>query len=144
MSEIDKSLGIDENVVERFSISKGEEVVVVEQGELLPILEPEDKGVVDEDFNLARTNIKDVLKKGSTALDSMLEIAKRGQESRQYEVVADLIKTLTQTNKDLIDLSRQAAELKGEVGKTVTNHNNLFVGSSAELLALIKSKDGKK
>lgn len=96
----------------------------------------------NNDYEYARRNMYDILEKGSTALEDMLDIARQSESARAFEVVTNLIKTLAETNKDLLELAKKDRELnKVEEGpdKVVTN-NNLFVGSSAELLKMIKDK----
>ena len=116
--------------------------------EMIPVPEPEEltqeeKGA-EEDFAVARENVKDILDKGTEALAGILRIAEASEHPRAYEVAANLIKTLTESNKSLLDLHeqrRQLAPVKVEEKKpeaaSVTN-NNVFVGTTAELLALIK------
>ena len=59
---------------------------------------------------------------------------------RAYEVVATLIKTLADTNKDLIDLAKKTKEIERLDGVEApqTINNNLFVGSTTELQKLLK------
>ena len=109
-----------------------------------PELTKEEKEA-EEDFNVARTNVKDILDKGSEALHSILRIAEASEHPRAFEVAANLIKTLTDSNKSLLDLHEkrhQLAPVKTEEAKpdgpSVTN-NNVFVGTTAELLELIKA-----
>jgi len=93
------------------------------------------------DFEFARQNIRNILEKGSVALDKMLEVADLSQHPRSYEVVSTLIKSLSDTNKDLLEL----AEKKNRIEKvknqseTQTINNNLYI-STTELLKMIKEK----
>jgi hypothetical protein len=69
----------------------------------------------------------------------MIEIAKSSQQARSFEVVATLISTLSTANKDLLDLNKKYKDLSGELTpRNVTN--NLFVGSTSELLQALKNK----
>ena len=116
--------------------------------EMIPVPESEEltqeEKDAEEDFAVARENVKDILDKGTEALAGILRIAEASEHPRAYEVAANLIKTLTESNKSLLDLHeqrRQLAPVKVEEKKpeaaSVTN-NNVFVGTTAELLALIK------
>jgi len=78
-------------------------------------------------------------------MDNIIFLAKEGESPRAYEVIGQLIKTLSDTNKDLIELSKKVREAKGkdvqqQQPQNVTN-NSLFVGSTAELQKLINSKN---
>lgn len=82
-----------------------------------------------------------VIEKGQEALSNMLDVAGQSQQARSYEVVATLMKTLADTNKDLLELSKRQKELlKPEEGKgPSTVNNNMFVGNAADLLKMIKN-----
>ena len=91
------------------------------------------------DFQYTRMNLKQVIEQGVHALDEMIEIAKSSQQARSFEVVATLISTLSTANKDLLDLNKKYKDISGELTpKNVTN--NLFVGSTSELLQALKNK----
>ena len=56
-------------------------------------------------------------------------------------MVATLIKTLSDSSKDLLELSKRKKDLEVENGPSTVN-NNLFVGSTSELLKMLKRADG--
>jgi Terminase DNA packaging enzyme len=100
----------------------------------------EEPSKVKNDYEYARQNLYDVIEKGSSALEDIIDIAKQSESPRAFEVVTNLIKTMVDANKDLLTLAKTRKELeKVETPeeKNITN-NNLFVGSSAELLKMIK------
>jgi len=92
------------------------------------------------DFEFARQNLYDIISKGQDALEDMLDVAKQSESPRAFEVASTLINTLVNANKDLMGLRKTKKELeKGEEREDPkTVNNNLFVGSSAELLKMIK------
>lgn len=96
---------------------------------------------VEQDFEYARGNMIAVIEKGQEALGDILQIAQQSQQPRAFEVVSDLVKTLAQTNKDLLELMKQKKDIENKDGPKTVN-NNLFVGSTAELLKLMKKQDG--
>jgi hypothetical protein len=115
----------------------------------LPVPEPEVLPIPahdEEDYDYARGNMINIIEKGNEALSGILELAERSQQPRAYEVVTALIKTMAETNKDLLQLTKQKKELKrmdGQENGAKTINNNLFVGSTAELQKFLKSqKDG--
>ena len=75
-------------------------------------------------------------------LDRVMEIARQSESPRAFEVATNLLKTLTDTNKDLLDLAKKKKDITQEKDKAqpVTN-NALFVGSTADLQKLIQGKD---
>jgi hypothetical protein len=95
------------------------------------------------DYEYARQNMYDIIEKGSSALEDIVDIAKQSESPRAFEVVTNLIKTLADANKDLMELAKKNKELiksdQTDDGPKTVN-NNLFVGSSSELLKMIKDK----
>jgi len=95
------------------------------------------------DFEYARGNMLNILEKGNEALDGILDVAQQSQHPRAFEVVAGLIKTLSDTNKDLLELQKRQKDINKqddiESGPKTIN-NNLFVGSTTELQKLIKQQ----
>lgn len=96
----------------------------------------------NNDYEYARRNLYDVIEKGSTALEDIMDIAKQSESPRAFEVVTNLIKTMVDANKDLLQLAKTRKELeaKDPEAAKVTN-NNLFVGSSADLLKMLKNNN---
>lgn len=92
---------------------------------------------IEDDYNFARCNIVNVIEKGQEALDGIMDVAMRSQHPRSYEVAATLMKTISDANKDLLELAKQKKNIEGvDSPQNVTN--NLFVGSTADLQKLIK------
>lgn len=95
----------------------------------------------NNDYEYARKNLYDIIEKGHSALEDIVDIAKQSESARAFEVVTNLIKTLAETNKDLLELAQKKKELEKQ-DKPVENHvtnNNLNI-TSADLLKLIKNQ----
>jgi hypothetical protein len=121
---ISKSLGIN-------FIAKPEESVLV------PEPKKEEKGL-DKDFEYAKDNIKLLISNGTDAIEEILKVAKAGDSPRAYEVVSQLLKTVADMNKDLLDLHQKAKAVKKEtVSVKNTTNNSIYVGSTSELQDLI-------
>ena len=103
---------------------------------------PNDESI-DADYEYARENLKLFIEQGKVAMENIIFLAKEGESPRAYEVVGQLIKTLSDTNKDLLDLGKKVKDLKSKKDDTTqqpsSQHitNALFVGSTAELQKLI-------
>lgn len=93
-----------------------------------------------DDFEFARQNLRNILEKGTIALDKMLEVADMSQHPRSYEVVSTLINSLSASNKDLLELSekKKRIEKAESVKDNQTVNNNLFIGSTNDLLKMLK------
>jgi hypothetical protein len=100
---------------------------------------PNDESI-DADYEYARQNLKLFIEQGKVAMENIIFLAKEGESPRAYEVVGQLIKTLSDTNKDLLDLGKKVKDLKSKKDDTQQPQhvtNALFVGSTAELQKLI-------
>lgn len=96
---------------------------------------------VEDDFEYARGNLISAIEKGQEALSGILDVAGMSQNPRSYEVVATLLKTVADANKDLLELQKRKMDLTGVGPNPTTVNNNLFVGSTAELQQLIKKNN---
>lgn len=96
---------------------------------------------LEEDFTLARDNMIHLAKEGKKSLNYMLMLAKASDHPRAFEVVATMLKTLSDINKDLLDLHgkrQKAMEKPAESANQNNTQNNIFLGSTAELQKLLE------
>ena len=94
---------------------------------------------VDSDFEFARNNIRLLAEKGQVAVDHIIQVAKATEHPRAYEVVATLIKSMSEVNKDLIELQKRKKDLSPIKEQTIVNVDKaVFVGSTRELINQIK------
>ena len=110
------------------------------QEENTELVIPQDKDP-DSDFETGRENLYKLLDKGNDAIDGILALAKEGEHPRAYEVAGQLIKTVADVSKDLLELQEKLKKIKDvpdKGPKSVTNA--LFVGSTTELQKLLKDK----
>ena len=113
----------------------------------LPIQYHENKQIsdneqVDADLKYVRENLYDLISSGSTAIDQMMAIADQSQHPRAYEVLSNMIRQMVETNKDLLDMhekKKKISDKKEEQSSTV--NNNLFVGSTKDVLELIQKSN---
>ena len=92
-----------------------------------------------DDYEYARGNMIAVIEKGQEALSGILDVAGMSQHPRSYEVVATLVKAVADANKDLLELAKKRKDLeKVDNGGPQTVNNNLYLGSTADLLKSLK------
>lgn len=100
---------------------------------------------VEDDYEYARRNLRTLIDNGKDVMENLAFLAKEGESPRAYEVIGQMIKTLADTNKDLLNLAKAKKEIQQETKQDTgagTTHvtNALFVGSTAELQQLIAGK----
>jgi hypothetical protein len=95
----------------------------------------------EKDYWLVRRNMKELISTGEDAIEGILKVATEGDSPRAYEVAAQMIKTVSEANKDLIDLHHKMKTInKEEVNIHNTTNNSLYIGSTKELQNLINTE----
>lgn len=97
---------------------------------------------VEDDTNFARQNIRELIDKGSGAINELASVARDSQHPRAYEVMATLLKNLSDMNKDLLEIQKRKKDLmitQSNKNGDVNVDKAVFVGSTAELMKLIKT-----
>jgi len=100
---------------------------------------------VDDDFDQARTTLRNLITKGEAALDGMIDVARQSDHPRAYEVTGQLIKTVAETAKDLLALQKARRDLRepeeAKAQQIGTQNNIVFAGSTNELLKALRAKN---
>lgn len=110
----------------------------------------------EADFDLARETMRDMITKGNDALDELIHLAKQDQSPRMFEVVATLIKTISDSAKDLQGFHEKKAKIDGgafakkdprksevEFAPAIQVDKAVFVGRNVELIDQIKAEKKK-
>ena len=106
-----------------------------------PPTHSEDMDDIQDDYEYQRKQFYNLVEKGSSAIDGILELAKEGEHPRGYEVAGNLIKQVAEVTEKLGDLQEKMKRLQdvpNTAPKNVTNA--LFVGSTTELQKMLKGK----
>ena len=99
---------------------------------------------VDNDFKYARENLYNIIERGSDALNTLVDVANQSQHPRAFEVVGQLVKTLSDTNKDLLELQKKVKVIKKDIPDQPQNVTNaLFVGNTSELQKMINKRNNE-
>lgn len=118
------------------------EPITVEANEIVPIEEPKLPTTVDDDAEFARNNIRNLIQQGTTAVDGILNVAKESEHPRAYEVAATLIKSLSDLNKDLMEIQKRKRDLAPQdfsKNQNISVDKAVFVGSFTDLVKSIKN-----
>ena len=128
---IDKELGVIDKIVPK---------IIPDNSEVVPY-QAESGDDIERDYEYQRENFYNLVEKGSSAIDGILELAKESEHPRTYEVAGNLIKQVAEVTEKLGDLQekmRRLKEVPNNAPKSVTNA--LFVGSTKELQTMLKDK----
>ena len=134
------SKSVDQKLSEALDIEYNEKEIQKTEPKAIKPYEPE----LNKDYRDVRDNLHHIIDSGQVAIDGILRVASEGESPRAYEVVSQLIKSVSEANKDLIDLHKKMKDIKKEDPDTqqaqnITN-NTLFVCSSKELQDMVKKQ----
>ena len=145
-------MGVDKNLSDALGIEHNpvsKEIIPTVSGEIVTYDEPIQQEDQDEDYKLVRNTLRNLIEKGNDALEDISTIARQNESARGFEVVANLIKTVGETSKDLYNLQKMKRDLKDpdpasdprkKNAESINVEQAVFVGSAAELLSAIKKQ----
>ena len=115
MSNIDDKLNEALNIAAKIADAENDQIIATTQDfqteENTELVIPQDKDP-DSDFEIGRENLYKLLDKGNDAIDGILALAKEGEHPRAYEVAGQLIKTVADVSKDLLELQEKLKKIK--------------------------------
>ena len=95
-----------------------------------------------KDYIYARSQLYDIVEKMQESLNDAMDVAQQSEHPRAFDVVfngarhaADVVEKLTDLQKKMNDIEKE--DPKPVVGTTQVQ-NNMFVGSTAELMKMLK------
>ena len=95
----------------------------------------------DIDYKYARENLYTIIEKGQESLNTLVDVAQQSQHPRAFEVVSQLVKTLSDTNKDLLELQKKIKVINKDIQEgPKTVNNSLYVGNTADLQKFINKR----
>lgn len=102
---------------------------------------------IEYDYEYSRITHRDLIEKGTDALDGILQVAKESQHPRAYEVAGNILKNLSDMTDKLMVLQEKKKSLKNEdedkTPKSITVEKAVFVGSTSDLLKKVRQETSK-
>ena len=118
------------------TIAQALDITPVDETKNLPV-ETEVPSNTEKDLEYARENYYHLIETGRRSLEDLVDVASQSQHPRAYEVIATLIKTITDTNDKVVDLQKKAKDILSDSEVKKVTNNNLFVGSTTELTKIL-------
>ena len=103
-----------------------------------------DSDNIKTDYEYSRDTYYELIQIGKNSLDLMIEVARESEHPRAFEVLATMIKNVSDVNDRLMDLNKKNRDinLKDQPNKQQAQienqQNNIFLGSTAELQKLLQ------
>lgn len=125
-------------------IDEGDTHQVFEKVPSKTILSDIDAG---DDYEFARNNIRTMIERATSSLDTLFLLAQASESPRAFEVYTKMLDTVKDMNMELLDLQKKKFEVESmtapaaEETKTIEKNNtNVFIGTTAGLLDLIEAR----
>jgi hypothetical protein len=127
-------MNINKNLSNFFNVSEPSEKPIVEKNTTGGTF---DNNNFQKDYELAQSNYKDLLGSGNIALESALKVATESDSPRAFEVVAILLKTMSDLNNNMLDIHKKAKDTTSQKVQVNQTNNSVFVGSTKDLQNLL-------
>ena len=133
----------DKNMEKLFDVTPVEQEVKP----LLPVVVKNEEGPdlktdLQDAYEQTKDNLQELIDNGKDAMEELRHIASAGQHPRSFEVYATLLKNVVDANKELLAVQKQMRTMDGKQKEGDTKIDKaIFVGSTAELNKLLKSKE---
>lgn len=132
---------MDDNLNKLFNI---EPIPELKKEDLLPVASVDSVERKEDDFDLARNTMRNLIQKNEAVLTDLVDLARNSESARAYEVAGQLIKTQAEMAKDLMTLHKQKKEVDGDRSESQQNiktqNNIVFAGSTADLMKMIANE----
>jgi Terminase DNA packaging enzyme len=113
-------------------------------------VESKTDGVIEhdlmQDYNDSRRRLREIVTKGTDAIDDILAIARESEHPRAFEVASKLIDSVTNANEKLLGIQKQMKDIRNvkNQAQTTIGKAAIFVGSTAELSKMLKGNNDMK
>jgi hypothetical protein len=104
---------------------------------------------LEADFASIRQNLAEVSQRANQGIEKLMELAVSSESPRAYEVFVSAVTAMANANKDLLDAHAKRADIKKKLAavnplvpdnQTNIQNNNVFVGSTSDLLDMLNRK----
>ena len=129
---------------ETFDITPVDEVKPVKR-KSKPLIISDKEEDKEKDYQYARGQLYDIVEKMQESLNDAMEVAQESQHPRAFEVVFNGAKHAADVVEKITDLQKKVKDLEAEETKVqqTNTQNNIFMGSTTELLKMLKDQKDK-
>lgn len=141
---------IDQQLEELFNLTPAEKetaVAIIEEP-ALPALADEQlmqREDLKSDIDFVRDKMRKAVELGAEAMEDLLALSKTSQGFEHYTALASLIKSLNETNRNILDLHKGVIEIENTAPKeaeVTTATNNNIIGNAEMIIDMIQKSLG--
>jgi len=131
----------DQSLDQTFDITPAEPVKLARKAKKA-IIEADRGQDKEKDYVYARSQLYDIVEKMQESLNDAMDVAQQSEHPRAFEVVFNGAKHTADIVEKLADLQKKMNDLEKEdpkpMGSATSVQNNMFVGSTADLMKMLK------
>ena len=105
------------------------------------------KNDVNTDFKKARETLEKAMSYSEQAAEGILNVAMSSDNPRAYEVAGQIIKTMGEQAKDMMEVQEKKHRIDDKTGETQpriqTQNNVVFAGTTSDILKAIRDEESK-
>lgn len=102
--------------------------------------------MVRDDLQFVREKMREAIELGSGAMTELLELAKSSQTFEHFTAFASLMKSLNETNRNLLELHKGTAEIEATINPEAAAgpqiDPNVIIGTQRAMMEMIRSELG--
>tara|TARA_Y100000004_G_scaffold185673_1_gene236190 strand:+ start:285 stop:719 length:435 start_codon:yes stop_codon:yes gene_type:complete len=107
-----------------------------------------DNNDVNTDFQKARETLEKAMSYSEQAAEGILNVAMSSDNPRAYEVAGQIIKTMGEQAKDMMEVQEKKHRIDDKKGDTNrpqihTQNNVVFAGTTSDILKAIRDEESK-
>jgi c-di-GMP-binding flagellar brake protein YcgR len=96
-----------------------------------------------EDFELSRDTMRDLIQKGVHKLDEFGALASDLETARAYEVYGGMLEKIANLTEKLYDMHQRKKDLRGDAPQPINIEKGIvFTGNQTEMLQELKKQNG--
>lgn len=98
-----------------------------------------------DDYENVRRSLLELIVSGTASFDKLIKVANESESPRAFEVLSNMMRTLAEVNRDLMQLHKDAKEITAPKEETPADSGGggdtiVFQGSTEELQKFLKTR----
>jgi hypothetical protein len=93
------------------------------------------------EIEYAKENIKELIKTGVGAIETLARLAEMSESHKDYAVLASMLKTVADLNSSIVELENKKTPAEKSITNNTVNNPNIYIGTTSDILSKLKMID---
>lgn len=93
------------------------------------------------EIEYAKENIKELIKTGVGAIETLARLAEMSESHKDYAVLASMLKTVSDLNSSIVELENKKTPAEKSITNNTVNNPNIYIGTTSDILSKLKMID---